>query len=96
MSALASERKLLNAREVAAALGVSPLTVRRLAADGVLDPVRFQPKSRLRFRRDDIESLIESGAPASSGESTRADTGSAARSSASAAALPTTSTKGAP
>jgi hypothetical protein len=43
---------------VAAKLGISIARVRMLAADGVLQPVRFTSMGRLRFRVEDVEALI--------------------------------------
>lgn len=87
MATTATDTRLLTAREVAELLGVTPLTVRRLASGGVLPAVRFVPTSRLRFRARDVEALIENGA-ALEGESTHAAEGGAAATS-TAAARPT-------
>jgi excisionase family DNA binding protein len=56
--------KLLAAKEVAAQLGVSVNTIRRWTATGHLPAVRLTPLSPLRFRRRDVEALIERGAKA--------------------------------
>lgn len=48
--------ELLTAEEVAAALRVSPTTVYRWAADGVLPELRIA--STVRFRREDVEALL--------------------------------------
>ena len=60
MAATATEQKrLLTTRETAERLDVSIFTVRRLAADGVLPSVRFTPRSRIRFRVEDVEQIAE-------------------------------------
>ena len=43
---------LIDAKRTAAMLGVSPRTVHKLAAAGVLRPVRFGPRGRYRFAAD--------------------------------------------
>ena len=61
---------LLTVDEAAAYLNVTPSTVRRFRRDGVLPVVKLggQVKSRIRFRRCDVEALIESGySPATTG-----------------------------
>jgi excisionase family DNA binding protein len=58
MGAIAEKRNLMTTAEVAAELRVSPDTVRRLER-GALPSVRFTARSRLRFRSDDVERLIE-------------------------------------
>ena len=58
MATTTSKPRLVLAEEVAAALGCTPKTVRRLAAVGVLEPVRFTPKGHMRFRAEDVEALI--------------------------------------
>ena len=61
---------LLDVDEAAAYLNVSPATVRRFRRDGVLPVVKLggQSRSRIRFRRTDVEALIESGyTPATKG-----------------------------
>lgn len=73
MPSLAHSRRsrrasLLGVREVAELMAVSPWTVRRYVADGTLTAIRFHSRSRLRFRREDVERLLagspEDGAPA--------------------------------
>jgi excisionase family DNA binding protein len=60
VQATATDRKrLLTTREAGALLSVSIFTVRRLADDGVLPVVRFTPTSRMRFRAEDVEALVE-------------------------------------
>jgi excisionase family DNA binding protein len=54
-------RTLLTTRQVAGLLGVSRWRVRRLAAEGQLDPVRFSPAGHLRFRQADVERLVGGG-----------------------------------
>jgi excisionase family DNA binding protein len=51
--------RLLTTREVAAELRVSTDTVLELVARGTLSPIRLTPKGRFRFRRDDVNALIE-------------------------------------
>lgn len=61
---------LLTVDETAAYLNVTPSTVRRFRRDGVLPVVKLggHAKSRIRFRRTDVEALIESGyMPATTG-----------------------------
>jgi excisionase family DNA binding protein len=53
-------KKLLTTREAAERLSVSVLTVRNLAEYGALPVVRFTPASRMRFRPEDVERLLES------------------------------------
>jgi excisionase family DNA binding protein len=55
----APDRKLLNVREAAAALGISPDSVYRLVADGRIAPVRLGPRAALRFKPSDLDELIE-------------------------------------
>src|SRR3954453_13406114 len=52
--------KLLTTREAAERLSVSVFTVRNLAEFGALPVVRFTPTSRMRFRPEDVERLLES------------------------------------
>jgi excisionase family DNA binding protein len=59
VAASATEKRLLTTRETAALLDVSIFTVRRLAADGVIPVVRFTPRSRIRFRAEDVALLRE-------------------------------------
>ena len=61
---------LLTVDEVAILLNVAPSTVRRFRRDGLLPVIKLggQTKSRIRFRRTDVEALIEAGLiPASTG-----------------------------
>jgi excisionase family DNA binding protein len=53
-------RRLVRTREAADFLGVSPWRVRQLVGEGVLDPVRFTPRSQFRFRVADLEALVDS------------------------------------
>lgn len=57
---LNSTHPLMTPLEVADAFGVSRSTVGRWAKDGVL-PVIHLPSGRYRFRREDIESLLQMG-----------------------------------
>jgi excisionase family DNA binding protein len=50
---------LLKTDEVAETLSVSDRTVRDLVADGKLAAIRFGPRGHLRFRREDVEALLE-------------------------------------
>jgi hypothetical protein len=50
--------RLLSSDAVAKVLGVSVHRVRQLAAEGVLQPVRFSEAGRLRFRVEDVEALV--------------------------------------
>jgi excisionase family DNA binding protein len=54
---------LLTVDEAATYLNVTPATVRRFRRDGVLPVIKLggQSKSRIRFRRADVDALIESG-----------------------------------
>jgi excisionase family DNA binding protein len=52
-------KRLLTTREVAERLSVSILTVPNLAEFGALPVVRFTPTSRMRFRPEDVERLLE-------------------------------------
>jgi len=54
---------LLTAEEVAVPLRVKPATVTRWAREGKIDSLRT-PGGQLRFRREDVEALIESGSAA--------------------------------
>lgn len=61
---------LLTVDEAAAYLNVTASTVRRFRRDGLIPVVKLggQAKSRIRFRRADIDALIESGySPATAG-----------------------------
>jgi excisionase family DNA binding protein len=52
--------RLIRAREVAALLGVKPLTVYRWAAQGKIASLRIGPGGKLlRFRRADVMTLIQ-------------------------------------
>jgi excisionase family DNA binding protein len=53
-------KKLLTTREAAKRLSVSVFTVRNLAEFGALPVMRFTPTSRMRFRPEDVERLMES------------------------------------
>jgi excisionase family DNA binding protein len=48
----------MTTRETADLLCVSVFTVRRLALDGTLPTIRFTERSRLRFRRADVDALL--------------------------------------
>lgn len=57
--------EMLTAAEVAKALRVSVQTISRWAADGTLPSVKFgnpTGKGPVRFRREDVEKIIEGGA----------------------------------
>jgi hypothetical protein len=56
--AAASAPRLLTTAEVARELRFTVGRVRRLAKDGVLNPVRITPHGSLRFRAEEIEALI--------------------------------------
>ena len=61
---------LLTVDEAATYLNVTPATVRRFRRDGLLPVIKLggHTKSRIRFRRADIDALIESGyTPATTG-----------------------------
>lgn len=45
--------------EVAEKLALSPRRVRELAAAGVLPATQLTPRGHLRFRREDVERLLE-------------------------------------
>jgi excisionase family DNA binding protein len=55
------DRPLISTAEVSRAYGISPETVRKLAAEGVLRPIRFSARGRLRFPREQVLQLIEHG-----------------------------------
>jgi excisionase family DNA binding protein len=57
MSAIEEIRPLLTADDVAPILRLSPQTVRRLAASGAIPSVRIA--GSVRFRRDDLDTLLE-------------------------------------
>lgn len=64
METTISEPRLLTTAEVATTLRISETRVRELVAEGVLRAIRLGGRgSRLRFRRADIERLIEGEAP---------------------------------
>ena len=52
-------KRLLTTREVAERLSVTLWTVRNLAEGGVLPVVRFTPTSRMRFRIEGVERLMD-------------------------------------
>lgn len=54
----AQSNALIDAREAARRLGVSPSTVRRWAYEGSIPVVRL-PSGRMRFRLADIQALLE-------------------------------------
>jgi hypothetical protein len=56
-------RRLLKTSEVAIMLGVSRQWVDGLARNGVLTPVRLVPRGDMRFRVEEIESLIRGDKP---------------------------------
>jgi excisionase family DNA binding protein len=58
VSALAPP-ELLTSPQVAELLGIADRTVRELAEKGELPYVRFGDRGRYRFRREDIERLLE-------------------------------------
>ena len=51
---------LMSATQVADVFGVSRQTVARWASEGVLPAIRL-PSGRFRFRRQDIEELLQMG-----------------------------------
>ena len=53
--------RLLSVREVAQRLNVSVNTVRRYVQAGHLPAVRLTPTAQLRFKRRDVDALIENG-----------------------------------
>jgi excisionase family DNA binding protein len=55
--------RLRRVSEVAYMLGCSPRRVRELAAEGLLQSVRFGPKGHLRFRVEDIEAFMAGEKP---------------------------------
>jgi excisionase family DNA binding protein len=59
VGATLSEPKLIGANQAARLLGVSVWTVRRMARSGTLQPVRLGPRANLRFRRSDVDALID-------------------------------------
>ena len=50
---------LIDAKRTAAILGVSARTVHKLAAEGVLRPVRFGPRGRYRFAAEEVAALVQ-------------------------------------
>jgi excisionase family DNA binding protein len=50
--------ELMRTREVADALGVTPLTVRELVRRGALPYIQYGPHSPFLFRRQDVERLL--------------------------------------
>lgn len=59
MSATQSESRLIRTCEAARVLGVSVWTIRRMAQSGTLRPVKLGPRAHLRFRRRDLDDLID-------------------------------------
>lgn len=57
--------KLLSVREVAAALGVTSVTVRRWVQQGRVEPHGRTPGGHIRFRADQLEEMV-SGAQSQS------------------------------
>lgn len=55
-------KRLLSTRQTAAVLGVSVDTVRRHAARGTLPVVRLGPRGWMKFRSEDVEAVLASGA----------------------------------
>ena len=81
----------LRTREVARLCGVRPEAVRALVRRGALRPIRLGPRGWLRFRREEVERLLQQdGAAANGGQSTRAGGSAAVSARPSAAARPTT------
>ena len=58
MTTTATEERYLTAREVAQILNVCDWTVRNYANAGAL-PVRRLPGGGMRFRKEDVEALLE-------------------------------------
>ena len=58
MAATAPTGSRLVTAKAAAALGVSVFTVRHLVRTGDLPAVRFNARSRLRFRPEDVDALV--------------------------------------
>ena len=52
-------RPLLTKKELADLLRCSPRTVDRLRARGLIDAVKFSPRGRVAFRREDVEALLD-------------------------------------
>lgn len=62
MNTTTAERPaLLKQSEAAQILGVSRASMQRLVAAGALTPVRIAGLGRPRFRRSDVDALIENG-----------------------------------
>lgn len=57
---LNTDHPLMSAKEVAEMFGVSQSTVSRWATEGILPTLRL-PSGRPRFRREDIEALMQMG-----------------------------------
>ena len=55
--------ELVGTATAAERLGVSVTTLHRYVAEGALQPIRFTPRARLRFRPSDLEQLLTSGGP---------------------------------
>lgn len=54
-----NQRQLLRMSEAKELLGVSANTMRRWDKEGILQAIRITPKSNRRYKREDIEKLIE-------------------------------------
>ena len=52
--------ELLTVSQAARSLGVHPNTVRKWSKQGLLKPYRVGPRGDRRFRRSDVEQLLES------------------------------------
>ena len=52
--------ELLTVSQAARSLGVHPNTVRKWSKQGLLKPYRVGPRGDRRFRRSDVEHLLES------------------------------------
>jgi excisionase family DNA binding protein len=59
METTSTSTRLLRAKEVAQMLGVDSSRVRELVASGDLPSVRLGAQGWHRFRREDVEALIE-------------------------------------
>jgi len=57
-----NQTNLLSRKDVARYLGVSVMTVTRREAAGLLNPIRFGDGRVIRFRQEDIETLLEANA----------------------------------
>ena len=51
--------ELLTVSQAARSLGVHPNTVRKWSKQGILKPYRVGPRGDRRFRREDVERLLE-------------------------------------